>query len=136
VSTSSFSSDEIRAAAHVHAELGPDYSDSVVEGFLERVNHEIDARVDARLRSLQPAPAPANTQHGLAAQQPAAAPAPAQPTKDRSVLLAVLSIVAGIPITGIVAGTTNSNAGAEFAILLVVWLAIAAINIAHVRHRP
>jgi hypothetical protein len=132
VSTSSFTPDEIRAAAHVHAELGPDYSDSVVEGFLERVNHEIDARVDARLRSLQPAPA---AQHGLATQQPAAAPAPVQPVRDRSVLLAALSIIAGIPITAIVA-TTGSSGPAEVTILLVVWIAIAVINVAHVRHRP
>jgi hypothetical protein len=130
VSTSSFTPDEIRAAAHVHAELGPDYSDSVVEGFLERVNHEIDARVDARLRSLQPAPA---AQHGLASQP--AAPAPVQPVRDRSVLLAALSIIAGIPITAIVA-TTGSSGPAEVTILLVVWIAIAVINVAHVRHRP
>jgi len=130
VSTSSFTPDEIRAAAHVHAELGPDYSDSVVEGFLERVNHEIDARVDARLRSLQPAPA---AQHGLVSQQ--AAPAPVQPVRDRSVLLAALSIIAGIPITAIVA-TTGSSGPAEVTILLVVWIAIAVINVAHVRHRP
>src|SRR5438132_9019730 len=38
---------EIRAAAAAHEELGPEYSDAVVASFLERVEEEIDARVDA-----------------------------------------------------------------------------------------
>src|ERR1700750_1951018 len=40
---------EIRAAAAAHEELGPEYSDAVVASFLERVEEEIDARVDARM---------------------------------------------------------------------------------------
>ncbi len=40
---------EIRAAAAAHDELGPEYSDAVVASFLERVEEEIDARVDARM---------------------------------------------------------------------------------------
>jgi hypothetical protein len=43
------SREEITAAAAVHDELGPEYSDAVVASFLEKVNKEIDARVDARL---------------------------------------------------------------------------------------
>jgi MFS-type transporter involved in bile tolerance (Atg22 family) len=40
---------EIRAAAAAHEELGPEYSDAVVASFLERIEEEIDARVDARM---------------------------------------------------------------------------------------
>ena len=40
---------DIRAAAAAHEELGPEYSDAVVASFLERVEEEIDARVDARM---------------------------------------------------------------------------------------
>ena len=40
---------EIRAAAAAHEELGPEYSDAVVASFLERVEEEIAARVDAGL---------------------------------------------------------------------------------------
>src|SRR5262247_507404 len=48
---------EIHAAAAAHDELGPEYSDAVVASFLERVDKEIDARVDARLTGMrQPAP--------------------------------------------------------------------------------
>ena len=49
MSTSDLSSQEIRAAAEAHRELGPEYHDAVVESFLAKVEKEIDARVDARL---------------------------------------------------------------------------------------
>jgi len=43
------SPDEIRAAAAVHHELGPEYADDVVASFLERIDQEISARIDARV---------------------------------------------------------------------------------------
>ena len=57
MSDSPLSRQEIYAAAAVHDELGPEYSDAVVASFLEKVDKEIDARVDARLAGIrQPAP--------------------------------------------------------------------------------
>jgi anti-sigma-K factor RskA len=50
---------EIRAAAAAHEELGPEYSDAVVASFLERVEEEIDARVDARMAEARRPEAPA-----------------------------------------------------------------------------
>jgi hypothetical protein len=55
MSTSSLSSQEIRAAAEAHRELGPEYHDAVVESFLAKVEKEIEARVDARLAASPPA---------------------------------------------------------------------------------
>lgn len=52
---SRLSADEIRAAAEVHNELGPDYRDAVVESFLERIDKEVGARIDARLASARQA---------------------------------------------------------------------------------
>jgi hypothetical protein len=49
VSTSPLSPEEIRAAAAAHQELGPEYGDAVIESFLDRVDQQITARVDARL---------------------------------------------------------------------------------------
>src|ERR1035441_7092443 len=49
MSTSPLSPEEIRAAAEAHRELGPEYSDAVVASFIEKVDKEIAARVDARL---------------------------------------------------------------------------------------
>jgi hypothetical protein len=52
---------EIRAAAAAHEELGPEYSDAVVASFLERVEEEIDARVNARMAEVRGPDAPART---------------------------------------------------------------------------
>jgi hypothetical protein len=130
VSTSSFTPDELRAAAEVHDELGPDYRDAVLESFLDKVGKEIDARVDARLNGprqypLQPA------------QMQATPPPPAVPRqhRDKSFALAIVSMALGIPLTAIVASLNEGSAAAEFAILLVVWAAIAIINVVYNRHR-
>ncbi len=55
MSTPNLSSQEIRAAAETHRDLGPEYHDAVVESFLAKVEKEIDARVDARLATAPPA---------------------------------------------------------------------------------
>jgi hypothetical protein len=49
MSTSPVSPEDIRAAAEVHQELGPEYSDAVVAAFLDKIDKEVDARVEARL---------------------------------------------------------------------------------------
>jgi len=80
---------------------------------VERIGKEIDARVDARL-------AQASAHRTPAAKQLNVLPA-----------VALGSIALGIPISGIAGGT------AGFWGLLVVWIAIAAINIGYaVRLRP
>ncbi len=110
--TSPLSPDEIRAAAAVHRELGPDYDKAVVESFLDRLSTEIDARVDARLR-----------QHELQAPAPRGKPTPS------GMALALGSIGLGIPITAIVSSGGSHPVG--FMGVLVVWLAIAVINVAY-----
>jgi hypothetical protein len=126
VSSSSFSPDEIRAAAETHRELGPDYQDAVIESFLDKVGKEIDARVDARL---------GRSRGGWQPEQPAQ-PAPiAQVKQYQPMTLAIVSMVLGIPLTAITVTAGSHPAG--IAGLLVVWAAIAAINIAYaVRLRP
>ena len=49
MSTSPVDPQEIRAAAEVHRELGPEYSDAVVAAFIDRVDQAVAARVEARL---------------------------------------------------------------------------------------
>jgi hypothetical protein len=41
--------EDIRAAAEVQQELGPEYSDAVVAAFLDKVDRAVAARVEARL---------------------------------------------------------------------------------------
>ena len=119
----SLSPEEIRAAAEVHDELGPGYRDAVIESFLENVGKEIDARVDARL--------------GQSAPLGQSMPMPDRHARKRdhhdhhrsgtsALGLAVSSLIFGIPISAIVVTHSAGLLG-----LMVVWIAIAAINIAY-----
>lgn len=108
MSTHSIGPDEIRAAAEVHAELSPEYRDAVLESFLDRVDKEIDARVDERLA--------AAAHPGVVAQ------------RQRSFALAIVSIALGIPLTAIIGALGNGDQGTE---LVFVWIAIGVINVAY-----
>jgi hypothetical protein len=58
MSTSPLDPQDVRAAAEVHRELGPEYSDAVIAAFIDRVDRAVAARVEARLadeRQRQPA---------------------------------------------------------------------------------
>jgi hypothetical protein len=105
---------EIRAAAETYQELGPGYRDAVIESFLDRVGQQIDARVDARV-----------AQHELHA--PGRRPrGPGSP-----MTLAIVSMVLGIPISGIAVAAGPHPTGLLG--LIVVWTAIAVINVTYTR---
>ncbi|HEX9066132.1 MAG TPA: hypothetical protein VF843_13580 [Streptosporangiaceae bacterium] len=114
MNTQSLSHDEVRAAAETHRDLGPDYQPAVIESFIEKVGREIDARVDAR----------------VAEQRARRAP------RERSAFaVVVVSLIAGIPLSAIAVGDGTHPAGLPG--LLVIWAAIAVINVAYVLHvRP
>jgi hypothetical protein len=66
MSTSPLSPEDIRAAAEVCHELGPEYNDAVVASFIDRVDREVAARVNARLADTRPArPAVVGTRRTL-----------------------------------------------------------------------
>lgn len=50
--TSPLSPEDIRAAAEAHRELGPEYGDAVVASFIDKVDREVAARVEARLAGM------------------------------------------------------------------------------------
>jgi hypothetical protein len=52
-STSVIGPDDIRAAAEVHRELGSVYGDAVVASFIDKVDREVAARVEARLAGMR-----------------------------------------------------------------------------------
>jgi peptidoglycan/LPS O-acetylase OafA/YrhL len=111
--------DDLRAAAEVHSELGPGYRDAVVDSFLDKVGKEIDARVDARMALAQLAQNGTRQKHA----------------PDNALRLAIGSLIFGIPISAIAAAVGNHPAGVWG--LLVVWIAIAVINVAYALHaRP
>jgi hypothetical protein len=113
---SAMSSEEIRAAAETYSELGPGYRDAVIESFLEKVGGEIDARVAARLAALESMAGPTRRpRRGSGSGSPLA--------------LAAISMVLGIPISAIAVAAGAHPAGALG--LIVVWMAIAAINLGY-----
>jgi hypothetical protein len=54
MSTPPLSVHDLRAAAEAHQELGPEYSDAVVDSFLEKIETQLEERVNARLAGLDP----------------------------------------------------------------------------------
>jgi peptidoglycan/LPS O-acetylase OafA/YrhL len=112
VAISSLSADEIRAAAETHRELPSEYQNAVIESFLAKVDREIDARVDARLAACG---------HGRLRDRP-----------RTPAFFALASMVAAIPLSAIAVSTGPHPTG--FWGLLVVWVAIVAINVAYISH--
>jgi hypothetical protein len=100
--------EEIAAALAARRELGPEYEDAIAASMADRIEREIAARVEAGR-------VPAKREH-----EPHSA--------DRSAtFLAAASLIAGIPITAIAAGTSHGNVFA----IGVAWLGIALVNTAH-----
>ncbi len=116
MTTSSWTADEIRAAAETHRELPPEYQDAVIESFLAKVDREIDARVDARVAG-----------YGGGRIRSARPRTPA--------FFVLATLVAGIPLSAIAVAAGQHPAG--FWGLLVVWIGIVVIDIAYIgRHQP
>jgi hypothetical protein len=148
---------EIRASVGAHADLGPGYEDAVAAGLVERIGAEIDKRIDARLAQApghQGPAAPAGAQPGVPAPTGYPAyqghlgpvlppgyqlgPPPARPSQlgarhVASTITALGSMAMGVAVTAIVAHA-NTLGGQGF-IILLIWVAIAIINVAYAR-RP
>jgi hypothetical protein len=108
------SAHDIRAAAEVHRELGPDYGDAVVESFLAKIDKHIEARVDQRLASVTgPVRRPVD---------------PVRLSKHRTVLAgaAIGSVVAGVPLT-LVAWNWLSEFGQSRKPLIMIWVVLVAV---------
>ena len=121
-------SDEVRASAAAHRDLGPAYDAAVAEGLVERIGEEIDKRVDARLYSQAPAQAP-----------------PRRPRRPRreplagrlgfgTVVLALGSMGMAIGATATVLHPGQASGGMQWLVALI-WLVIGAVNVAYARHR-
>ena len=118
---------DITAATAVHRELGPDYEEAVAESLVERIGAEVDKRVDARL-----------AQRAAPLASPAPPPTPAPPASPaRSgwapVVLALGSMLVGLLST--LAAVKNESGGNAIPLVLIIWVAIAAINVAAARRR-
>ena len=134
---------EISASLAAHAELGPHYDSAVAEGLIERIGEEIDRRVDARLRADGTA-APAAARAPKATPAPAAQfaqPAPPAQSETQRRGYGVTGMILGLGSMGIATGATAAvvshrvDSVAQVLMVLLIWVAIAIINIAHSRRR-
>ena len=155
---------EIRASVGAHADLGPGYEDAVAEGLVERIGVEIDKRIDARLAQTgaagAPGPAaPAGAAGAAGAAGPAGypgfqghqgylgpvlppgyqlGPPPVRPSpvgarNVATTITALGSMALGVAATAIV--SYAGSLGGQGFIILLIWVAIAIINVAYAR-RP
>lgn len=150
--------DEIAASVAAHAELGSRYDAALAEGLVERIGEEIDKRVDARLRGMgaghqQGVPRQAylspgqqivppgypgpDQQAAQAAAVPPNAQQPAAPRRNNGItgmFLGLGSMGIGIGATGIIASHHIASV-AQVLMILLIWAAIAVVNIAHSQRR-
>lgn len=102
--------DEIAAALAARRELGPEYEDAIAASLADRVEREIAARVDAgRIPARKDERLPRDT-HAADARA--------------STWLAGASLIAGIPVTAIVAVSAHGSTAA----IGVAWAGIALVN--------
>jgi len=95
---------DLRAAVAARQELGPEYEDEIIEGFLERLDAQ--RRATALPEPVQP---------------------PAHPSRERDpggLALSIVSVSVAIPITAIAANTTGLVG------VLVSWAGLVGINLA------
>jgi len=96
---------DLQAAVEARRELGPEYEPQLIESFLERLDRDIDQRLDARVSGHRPHPGPGRT--------------------NTSIPIALGSLGLGIPLSGIAGGTGGLGG------LLAAWAGIVAVNVAH-----
>jgi hypothetical protein len=148
---------EIRASVGAHADLGPGYEDAVAEGLVERIGAEIDKRIEARLAQTGAAAAPGPAAAGAAGPAgypgfqggyqgypgpvlppgyqlgpPPPRPSPVGARNVATTITALGSVALGVAATAIV--SSASSLGGQGLIILLIWAAIAIINVAYARH--
>jgi hypothetical protein len=134
---------DVAAAAAVHTELGPGYDTALAEGLAERISSEIDKQVDARLaqRGVQAALQPSQTAWANVAMGLGSVGLGIGAT---AVTLHSLSTTGTAPRALVDLGsfkasvmtTTSSISTAQIFLIVLIWAAIAVVNIAYFRRRP
>src|SRR5437764_14831215 len=151
---------EIRASVGAHADLGPGYEDAVAEGLVERIGAEIDKRIEARLAQTGAAgpadppgpPGPPGTAGpagypgfqgghqgylgpalppGYQLGPPPVRPSPVGTRNVATTITALGSVALGVAATAIV--SSAGSLGGQGFIIVLIWVAIAIINVAYAR---
>ena len=109
---------EISVSVAARQELGPGYDQAVAEGLVERIGEEIDKRVDARLRTAAVPPPPASP-----------------PARRAGFGIVLVSLIFGTGATSVVIGGEGTSSVAQVVMVLLIWAAIAAINVVYALRR-
>jgi hypothetical protein len=112
-------SEEIRASAGAHRDLGPAYDTAIAEGLIERIGEEIDRRVDARLYRQAGAAMP---------------PSPGRPARPARSGPGSMAMAIGATAVVVHPGFGDHVGGAG-ALVALIWIAIGAINYSWSRRR-
>ena len=96
---------DLAATLQARRDLGPEYDEALASGFLERLDRDIDARIEARLAGAS------------------------RSGSDGALPLAIVSLALGVPLTAISAAVVG------FLGLLLVWAGIVGVKVAYAQHR-
>ncbi|MFJ8075209.1 hypothetical protein ACIQ7Q_15075 [Streptomyces sp. NPDC096176] len=111
---------ELDATLHARRDLGEEYESALVESFLEKVEERLDTTVDRRVR------------RRLAEQQMTVARGPGRQQSGDNFGerfgFAIITMILAIPLSAI--GVAN----ADLPGLIVTWLGIVGVNVAHAAH--
>jgi hypothetical protein len=130
--------EEIAASVAAHAELGSRYDGAVAEGLVERIGDEIDRRIDERLGAGQRPEGRGQGRGRAAGFLAAAASGPAAEHRHGP---GFWGVILGLGSMGIAAGATSvatshhANSAAQFFMVLLIWTAIAVVNVTYARRR-
>jgi hypothetical protein len=102
--------EDLTAAMAARRELGPDYDDAFIESLVDRIEGTLAARQ---------ATAPAHRYRRDPAEPRA------KGGRDNALVLAIVSLVTAIPLSGIAAGVAGIPG------LLVAWSAIVLVNVVY-----
>ena len=101
---------ELQAAVEARRELGQDYEPALIDSFLDKVDRAVTERAEAQVRA-RGRPSPGDGQ---------------------GFVVALVSLGVSIPVTAIAGGT------ADLPGVVVAWIGLVGINVAHAwgRRRP
>lgn len=130
---------DVTAAAAVHSELGQAYDGAVAEGLVDRISSEIDKQVDSRLaqRGVPPSRTPwANVAMGLGSVGLGIGATAVILHSGGNTSVTPKAVLDLGSLHGSVMTTTSSVSTSQVVLVVLVWVVIAAINIAYARRRP
>jgi len=109
--------DDVAAMLAARQELGPDYEQALIDGFVSRIGQAIDERVDTRLAGVR---APEVTvQRGAKSGR----------GDSSQLILALGSLGLAVPLSGIAASYEHLPG------LIVCWAGVTIVNVAHALYR-